>query len=328
LREMTYDFQVDAFVAKDISIISEHLPRLRTGFVDMALQTTPFTILWIVMGDGSLVGVTYEREHDVVGWHPHQVGGGGIIESIAIVESPGDNTDAIHLLVKRTINSVVKRYVEIIAPFPTPTSSLDVASGYFVDGGISYDATTPTSLAALTGLGHLPSATVGVTVDGIYVGTRVVATDRVSPGYLGTVFTAGYLYDSKVGILEPDGGSQAGSSQGKKKRVNEAEARVENTCFFKIANSIPETDEHMVYSSADDPLSIDRKRIVPPIVLNHVSTTGTFHVPTEDEVKLMSGDMAFAPEDCFEGGGRFEIIQDEPYPLNLLSLMLKLNTNE
>ena len=51
---MSYDFQVDAFVSKDLSIISEHIARLHGGIVETAIQTSPFNVVWAVLGDGKI----------------------------------------------------------------------------------------------------------------------------------------------------------------------------------------------------------------------------------------------------------------------------------
>lgn len=325
LRELTYDFSVDAFVAKELSIISEHIPRLRGGLVEMTLQKVPHNILWIVSGDGTLVGVTYEREHEVVGWHIHELGGSGVVESACCIPSIDGKYDDLYLVVKRTINAATKRYVEQLGRLPDPLSYSDLSSGYWVDCGIVLDNVTPTNTATVTGLSHLNAATVQRVVDGIFVGTGTPSAGSVTLNYRATKVHVGFGYEGVIGILEPEGGSQAGTSQSKKKRVNEAAARVENSLHFKTASSAGRTNNYMSLSSADDPLVTDRNRIIPGPVIN---TPGTGVLPTFDSVRLETGDITFAVDDNYDNGGRFELVQDEPYPMNVLALMPKLNTNE
>ena len=71
--------------------------------------------------DGTLIGLTYRREEEVVAWHKHIIGGSfgsgqAVVESIATL--PTDTgEDELFMIVKRTINSVTKRYVEKLKVF-------------------------------------------------------------------------------------------------------------------------------------------------------------------------------------------------------------------
>ena len=67
VREYVYQFESDAYTAPDLAILSEHITE--SGIVDMAYQQEPDSIVWLVRSDGVLVGMTYERAQDVVGWH-------------------------------------------------------------------------------------------------------------------------------------------------------------------------------------------------------------------------------------------------------------------
>ena len=291
----------------------------------MTIQKVPHNILWLVAGDGSLVGVTYEREHEVVGWHVHQIGGSGLVESVCCIPAIDGKYDDLYLVVKRTINSSTKRYVERLGRLPDPSTSSDLSSGYWVDAGIVLNNGTSMNTATVTGLSHLNTATVQAVVDGIYVGTKIPSSGSITLAYLATKVHVGFGYECVVGILDPEGGSQAGTSQGKKKRVNEVVARVENSMHFKTASPTGRTNAYMTLSAVDDPTALDRRLIIPVPVIN---APGTGIRPTSETVRLETGDITFAIEGSYDDGGRFEIVQDEPYPINLVSLMPKLNTNE
>jgi hypothetical protein len=51
-------------------------------------------------------------EQDVIGWHPHQIGGNGVVESVAVIPSPSGTYDQLWLSVRRTIDGGTKRYIE------------------------------------------------------------------------------------------------------------------------------------------------------------------------------------------------------------------------
>ena len=151
------------------------------GIVDMAYQKEPFSIIWCVRDDGQLLGFTYVREEKVLAWHRHLLGGsvsGGdawaVVESVMTIPGAGDN-DELWMIVKRTINGVTKRFIEILEDFfPDDAAQADA---FFVDAGLTYSgAATDT----ITGLDHLEGETVQVFADGGDHPDVVVASGSVT----------------------------------------------------------------------------------------------------------------------------------------------------
>ena len=115
LREFVYDFEKDGYVAPDLTILAEHITG--QGIIELAYGQTPNTILWGVRKDGILVGLTYERSHDVVAWHQHILGGTsrGLsntegVQSVAV--APGKWEDEVWMIVKRVINGTTTMFIE------------------------------------------------------------------------------------------------------------------------------------------------------------------------------------------------------------------------
>jgi hypothetical protein len=108
IRDLAFDYQVDNYRGNDLTIFSSHLFE---GFtiVDWAYQQLPNSIVWAVRSDGVLLGLTYLREQDIWAWHRHDTDG-GLIESVCTV--PEGDEDVLYMVVKRTINGAVKRYIE------------------------------------------------------------------------------------------------------------------------------------------------------------------------------------------------------------------------
>lgn len=326
LREMSYDFSIDAFANKDLSIISEHLLRENGGVVEFTNQKSPHNFLWIVLGNGKVASVTYEKEHEVVAWSLHDFGGSGIAESVAVIPSSDGVGDYVYFVVRRTINGVSKRFVERLDRLTDSTA----LTGYkLLDCSKSTDYGTPTDINTYA-VAHLPAATVGRVVDGVYVGTTTVSSGSATVGYRGSSIYVGFTFESVVGILDPEGGSSAGSSQAKKKRVVESSARVENSYYFKLASATVATDDYELAQTVNDPVSGDRNRLIPAITLNAATPGGStpYPAPTAQSVSLFSGDIPLPIDGAYDEGGRFEIVQDEPYNLHVDALMHKLNTNE
>jgi len=74
IRDLGYEFANDKYTGQDLSLMSEHL---FDGFeiVEMAYADEPYGILWCVRDDGVMLGLTYQREHQVWGWHQHNTDG-------------------------------------------------------------------------------------------------------------------------------------------------------------------------------------------------------------------------------------------------------------
>lgn len=73
IRELVYNFDTDSYQAPDLSILAEHITD--SGIKEMAHQQEPDNVVWCVLNDGKLVGMTYRREEQVIAWHKHILGG-------------------------------------------------------------------------------------------------------------------------------------------------------------------------------------------------------------------------------------------------------------
>lgn len=75
----------------DLSAISDHIGV--NGFTEMAWQNEPWKILWLTTGAGNLVGLTWNADQDVFGWHQHRTIDGDKIRGVACIPSPTGLTD-------------------------------------------------------------------------------------------------------------------------------------------------------------------------------------------------------------------------------------------
>lgn len=141
IRQLQYSFELDNWVSPDLTLLSEHITG--DGVVQLALQKTPYPILWCVREDGALIGLTLEETHEVIGWHRHEFGGD--VESIAVI--PGDGEDEIWLSVERTIDSSTVRYIEQLQPFDWGDDQEDC---FFVDSGLTFDGGASQTITSIT----------------------------------------------------------------------------------------------------------------------------------------------------------------------------------
>ena len=154
IREFVHRFDVDNFVAPDLTLLAEHITA--TGVVQMDYQQEPDSVLWCCLSDGALLGMTYQRDQEVVAWHKHILGGVSdsagsdpIVESLAIIPttaSDGAGRDQVYLSVKRFVNNKTYRYIEVLQP------GLDILDlqedAFFVDSGLSLN--TPITITGIT----------------------------------------------------------------------------------------------------------------------------------------------------------------------------------
>src|SRR6266404_1756146 len=110
LREYTYDFPTDSYSAPDMTLLCEHVTK--GGIVQMDYQQERDSLIWLVRADGTLVGITYERQQDVVAAHRHITGSigdlsDGNFETVAVIPHPTVDEDQTWVIVKRQIYRAV-----------------------------------------------------------------------------------------------------------------------------------------------------------------------------------------------------------------------------
>jgi hypothetical protein len=132
VRDLSYALESDSYTGNDLTVLASHLFAGKT-VVDWAYAQTPYSVIWVVLSDGSLAALTYMREHEVWGWSRHDTE--GTYESVCSVSEGSE--DAVYFVVNRTIGGVTKRYIERLHT----RVFTDVADAFFVDSGLSYDGT-------------------------------------------------------------------------------------------------------------------------------------------------------------------------------------------
>jgi hypothetical protein len=215
LRDLNFGIESGRYAGNDLSIMANHLFEDRT-VVDMAYADEPYGVIWCVMSDGALLGLTYQKEHQVWAWHRHDTK--GFYESVAVV-AEGDR-DAAYFVVKRTIDGSDVRYVERLEP--RFISSPEVP--FFVDSGLSYDGVATT---AISGLDHLEGETVAVLSDGNVVNDLVVSGGAITLPRAASIVHVGLGYDCDIFTLAID--TAQISTQMRKLNVSEVAINVQNS---------------------------------------------------------------------------------------------------
>ena len=146
LHELTYTFQTDSLVAPDMIELAEHLTRGKP-IIEIVYQQQPINTVWCLLSDGTLLGFTYERNSDILGWHRHVVGGTDTkIKSIGVLPVPSENRDELWMTVSRTINGQTKFLIEKMERWYE--DDIEREDIYHMDGGLSYVSTKITITGA------------------------------------------------------------------------------------------------------------------------------------------------------------------------------------
>lgn len=131
VREIVPD-EIDTTRSADLSVYAKHLIN-NHEIVDWAFQLIPHSIVWAVREDGLLLGFTYVRDQEIIAWHHHDTD--GLFENVCSI--PEGNEDALYVVVKRTIGSATKRYIErLTTRFVTQEEIADFVA---LDSALSYD---------------------------------------------------------------------------------------------------------------------------------------------------------------------------------------------
>lgn len=255
LREISFDALEDGYKSQDMNILAPHVVPKGAHYVQLAYQREPHSIVWAARSDGALRGFTFNKEQysepPFGGWHRHVLGGSfstgdAVVESLVCVPSPTEDRDDVWMVVKRTINGGTKRYIEYMMPEWESGDAQEDA--FYVDCGLTYDGAAATTI---TGLDHLEGETVDVLADGASHPQKTVASGSITLERSASVVHIGLPCPCRLQTLRLNAGAQAGTSQGKTKRINELVVRLQDTLGGKVGPTESDLEELEFRSSAD-----------------------------------------------------------------------------
>ena len=298
IRELAYNFDVDGYVAPDLTILAEHITE--SGITQMAYQEEPNSIVWCVRTDGQLLGFTYQREQQVTAWHRHIFGGSfgsgnAVCESVEVL--PTDDSEyQVWVIIKRTINGVTKRYVEYLHKFDFDET--DDTSFNYLDSQLAYNGSATTTIS---GLDHLEGETVSILADGSTHPNKVVSSGGITLDRSSTKVKVGLPYVSLLQTMRIDAGANNGTSQSKTKRIYEITARLYESIGIEIGPDLNNMERIPFRSSAN---------------------------LMDSGINVFTGDKEIEFRGNYETDGFIFVRQNQPLPLTVLSLYPRLITND
>lgn len=159
VRDLLFQIERDGYRGNDLTYFATHLFRGRT-IVDMAYQENPDSIAWVLLDDGTLLGLTYIRELSMVAWHRHDTRMSAGLASKAKIVSiacvPEGTEDALYLIVNSRGGNSTTSHIErmtsrTLGPkkervtFGTTYTWYGIRETVLLDDSLSYDGRVDSS---------------------------------------------------------------------------------------------------------------------------------------------------------------------------------------
>jgi hypothetical protein len=172
VRDLAFKTENDKFRGDELTILARHLFGTDKYIVDLDYAKEPYGILWMVRSDGALIGLTYLREQEVIGWHRHDTD--GFFERVCVIKENGVDTP--YFVIRRTVGGDTVRYLERMAI----REDENILDSFFVDSGLSYDGrnTTATTIT-ISGASYAGGDTVTLTASASIFASTDVGSDAI-----------------------------------------------------------------------------------------------------------------------------------------------------
>lgn len=204
ISDYAYNFETDGYAGQDITILSNHLFDGKV-IKTLAYQQEPYSIIWVLQEEGTVLACTYLRQQNVIAWTPMDFG--GTVKSIAVCSTGTE--EHLYLAIQRD-------NVTFVEKMPTRLLSSAPEDCFFVDCGRTYRGEPATTIS---GLNYLEGKTVVALADGNVIKDLVVENGAITLSVPASVVTVGLPYESELETLTFDVGMGDGSWKNRKKRV-------------------------------------------------------------------------------------------------------------
>ena len=285
VNEFVYDYTGDSFKATDITVLASHLTEYES-IVNWTYQKTPNSIVWSAREGGGVIGLTYQRQHQVVAYHSHDIDG----DAISVCSVPGqEREDDLWIATKRNVGGN-KYYLEKKAP---QYIGEDHSLYKLLDCHASYSGTATDEI---TGLDFLEGREVSIMADGAEHPPLVVSSGAITLEYEATNVLVGLPYVSKVIPVFPSTGLRDGDTVNREENIVKVTLSLYNSLGFSVGVI---KEDGLILEEKPFRSPNDSTGEAPPLF------TGTFEV------------------DGFEGkvGAKSLVItQDTPLPLTIKSI--------
>lgn len=298
VRSLQFSFDVDGFVAPDMTVRAEHI--VRPSVTSMARQESPYQTVWFTRSDGVLLSFAFDPTQEVRAWARHLLAGtNAVVECVSVIPGQDGERDDLWLIVRRTINGATRRYIEYVRPeYLTGDARTSVA---YADSGLTYSGALAT---VLHGFDHLEGQTVGVLIDGAATPDLIVSNGSVTLPYAGAVVQVGLRNTALFATNRLNVEARDGTSQGKVKRITDCAFRLWETLGGKAGPGLGNLDD------------------IPDVTFRAPI------VPMDTSPGLFSGDALLSWPGGYETDARIWYSNDSMFPATIVAIMPQVETQE
>lgn len=278
VRSLSYDYNQDAFVGPELTILAEGLTV--GGIKKIVFQKEPNNTYWCLKEDGSLLSLTYDKAQDVIGWSQSKLAGTDVkVIDIAVLPSFSYGQDVLILCTERTINGVKKRYLELLSKnFNKDIAQKDVL---YLDDAVRIVSDEPARY--VTGLDHLEGETVRVMDEGALEGDYTVVDGSIELNTDCKDIWVGLPYDAYFETLERDFQDKQLSTKMAKLRVYKLRMYIERSLGISMNRLENGTETKLI--TFNPTLDMDE---APPLITGLVDIPVSSAWDCEYRLKVMS----------------------------------------
>ena len=231
LRSLVYDYSADGLVSNELSVLASHIAKEHGSFVELGYQQEPDSVIWMVLGDGTLATLTLSREQSVTAWGRHDLG--GQVKSLVTLPS-AQGSDLVFFLIQRG----TQIFLEQLNP------------DYYADGTVTVAAQHVNGVCTVehAHVGIHGSATVayfksGKTIYSLPIINRVGNKLTIDcDSTVGTVFV-GKRSLSKISLFPPELQNSPATTSPSLFKINHINLYMYETINPKVNGSIVETKQ-------------------------------------------------------------------------------------
>lgn len=228
VRSLNFTFEIEGYRSDDISLFSSHL-FAKHDIIAWDYQAQPFSVIWAVRSDGKLLAFTWQREQEVWGWTVCETD--GEFQDVAVITE--NNVDRVYVIVKRTINGVVRRMYERFSLPHDVHDPDDYVNACPLDCAVTQSFDEPT--ATIRGLWHLEGATVSAFADGYAIDGLVVQNGSVTLPEPASCVSVGLPMTAEIETLPLPLQSDRGSMHTSRQTMREIVIRTLDTKGLDVA---------------------------------------------------------------------------------------------
>lgn len=249
IRSADFDFARDRYDAEDLTASASHMAGIgaAAGFVQLAFQRNPYTLLHAARSDGQ-IAVHPKSRLEVKGFARIVLGGGAKVQSAVSTVGDDGRTEELWLLVERLAGDGTTTLREIWKQAAVRELGDAREEAFFVDGGVRLVGAPGQEL--FTGLTHLAGQDVAVLANGgVVPGRTVDSAGRLRlpptsvPSDKSFTVIVGLAYSAVAVGLPPEAAIRGQSIQGLIKTIKKITLRLLETVGVAVGQLDPEEDD-------------------------------------------------------------------------------------